>query len=205
MESIEYRVRAALWAPEQHYVLAGDALVLHETKLAGGKPAGEPITTRIPLTAITRLRLIYAPGRYETNRFQCEVIAQADGKRVKKNIGSFHFRGLADFVDQADTYTPFVRTLCQRTAQQNPALRLLAGYTPTAYYLSLILIVLVLAAFGAFLFIEWERIWRLPRTPTRLILLGSLLLIMLAMFRRNRPRTLQPNALPAELLPKVKE
>lgn len=204
METVEYRVRPTLWSPEQHYVLAHDALLVHETPIRGGKPAGEPVTTRIPLSSITRLRLIFAPSRFESNRFECELIGRVDGKPIKRRIVSYHFRGLADLVDQGDRYVPLVRALCQRTAQHSPALRLLAGYTPLAYYLGLGLLLVLLAAFATFVVIEWEALWRLPRTPFRLFLLTGLLLFLLVIYRRNRPRALSPAALPDELLPKVK-
>lgn len=204
MESIEYRGRATLWSPEQHYVLERDALVLTETQISRGKPVGEPVTTRIPLSSIARLRLIYAPGRLESNRFECEIILRGSGLPPKLRIISFHFRGLADFVDQAATYTPFVRALCERTAAQNPSLSILAGYTPAAYYAGLTVLLLFIAAFGTFVVIEWERLFRIPRAPFRLSLLAGLLLVLLFIYRRNRPRALVATAPPDDLLPKIK-
>lgn len=203
MEPIEYRGRATLWSPEQHYVLERDALILTETPISRGKPAGEPVTTRIPLSAIVRVRLIYAPGRMESNRFECEILVRGSGLPPKLRVISLHFRGLADFVDQAATYTPFVRALCERTAAQNPGLAILAGYTLAAYYAGLTVLLLFIVAFGSFVVVEWERLWRIPRAPFRLSLIAGLLLVLLFIYRRNRPRTLAAAALPDELLPKT--
>lgn len=203
MERIEYRVRPALWSKEQHWVLTDEELSLSETPWRRGQPAGSAITTVLPLSSITRLRLIYSPGRYERDRFECEIIAHCDGKELKRRVISHHFRGLADFVHQGQTYTPFVRALCQRAAAKSPGLRVNAGYSPLAYYLGLATLLLVIAGFSTFVIVEWERLWRLPRTPGRLFMLSVLLAFLFLIYRRNRPRVLSPDALPDELLPKT--
>lgn len=203
MDRVEYRVRPSVFSGEQRYVLEGDALVIIDTPRPKRKAAVETKEQRIALSDLRGLRLIYSPGRYDTNRFECLLSAKVEGARIKRRITSMHFRGLGDFVDQADTYTPFVRALCQRAAAQNPAVQVRAGYTPVAYYAGLLFFILGIGALAAFFIVEWEVMQRLPRTPVRLLLLGSLLLLLAAVYRRNRPRTLRADSLPEELLPKL--
>ncbi|HNN95861.1 MAG TPA: hypothetical protein PKI03_26475 [Pseudomonadota bacterium] len=203
MERIEYRVRPVLWSKEQHWVLTDDALSLSEAPLRDGQPVSRAQSYRLPLSAIHRLRLIYAPGRYESDRFECEILGECEGRPFKRRVASHHVRGLADFVHQGPSYAPFVRALCQRAAAQNPGLRVLSGYSPLSYYLGLAVLLVVIAGFSAFVFFEWERLWRLPRTPGRLFMLSVLLAFLFLIYRRNRPRVLSPDALPDELLPKT--
>lgn len=195
-------MRPSLFSGEQRYVLAGDELVISDTPKPKREGAAETKEQRIALADIRWLQLIYSPGRYDTNRFECLLAAEIGGKRVKRRITSMHFSGLADFVDQADTYTPFVRALCQRTAAQNPSVQVRAGYTRFAYYAGLLFFFLLIGSFVVFLIAEWTIVQRLPRTTMRLLLLGSLLVLLAAVYRKNRPRTLRADALPDELLPK---
>lgn len=201
---IEYRVRPTLWSGDQRYVLEDGALVISETPRPkrGAEAAVQTKEQRVALSDLRWLRLRYSPGRLDRNRFDCLLSAQVDEKRVSHRITSMHFRGLGDFVDQADTYTPFVRALCQRAAAENPTLRVMAGYTPFFYYAGLLFLLLLLSAFVTFLVVEWSVMQRLPQTPVRLLLLGSLLLLLASAYRRNRPRSVQADSLPDELLPK---
>lgn len=204
MDRLHYEVRPTLFSRLQRYALDEDALEIDERSSDETKAEQAPKGPwRIPLASIHQIRLEYAPGRYQSNRFECQVWAAAPGPVKRRMLVSLHCRGLADFVDQADAYAPFVRALCQRAAAKNPQLAIVGGYSPFVYYIGLAALTLVLLGFVVFLVAAWDVVQRSPRLPLRLLLLGGLLLILFTAFRRNRPRRLTADALPAELLPKT--
>lgn len=204
METLRYQVRPTLFSDLQCYALDPDGLEYSEqpSREATRKQAAPKAPVRVPLSAIRQIRLSYNPGRYDSNRFECQIQSDAPGPLGRCTLVSLHFRGLADFVDQGDRYGPFVRALCQRVAAQNPAVRILGGHSPLAYYAGLFFFGLVLVGGAALLFTHFEQVMRSTRAVLRLALVGMLLGVMLLALRRNRPRALSATALPDELLPK---
>ena len=204
METLRYQVRPTLFSDLQCYVLDGDGLEYSEqpSREATRNKAAPTAPVRVPLSAIRQIRLSYNPGRYDSNRFECQIQSDAAGALGQRTLVSLHFRGLADFVDQGDSYGPFVRALCQRVAAQNPAVRVLGGHSPLAYYAGLFFFGLVLVGGGALLFTHFEQVMQNTRAVLRMALVVTLLGVMLLALRRNRPRALSPTDLPDELLPK---
>lgn len=205
MDHLQYEVRPTVFSRLHRYVLADDALEITEIAVGNEKDDApkKQDSWRVPFSDITRIRLSYAPGRYESNRFACQVWSRAPRPARHRNVISMHFRSLGVFEDQATTYVPFVTALCQRVAQNNPQAVVVGGYSRAVYVLGMTLLSLLLLAIAAFIVAEWELVNRGPRLPVRLLLLGSLVLVLLSAFRRNRPRKLTAAALPAELLPKI--
>lgn len=203
MERLQYEVRPTAFSRLHRYQLDDRAIEINELATGTGSDHAAPVRGpwRVPLANIQRIRLTYAPGRYQSNRFTCQVWLPAPaGRRTLVNL---HFCGIADFSDQSDRYVPFVRALCQRVAAQNPRVEILGGYSRLLYVVVFALLSLLLLAIAAFTVIAWETVNRVPRLPLRLLLLSGLAVVLLLALARNRPRRLRGDSLPDDLLPEI--
>lgn len=203
MERLQYEVRPTAFSRLHRYQLDDQAIEISERATGTGSEHAAIVRGpwRVPLANIQRIRLMYAPGRYQSNRFTCQVWLPAPaGRRTLVNL---HFCGLGDFSDQSERYLPFVRALCQRVAAQNPQVEIHGGYSRLLYVAAVIVPSLLLLAIAAFAVIGWETVQRTPWLPLRLLLIASLVVVLLLVAARNRPRRLRGDALPDDLLPKI--
>ena len=121
-------------------------------ELQGGPTAGPDVVLRFPYRDIVGVRLSYAPSRFDSARYRCDLRMRS-GQRLA--ILSTHYAGIADFEDRAATYGPFVRALIARVAAANPSASYRSGKSPVTYWAEhlfllamVVLLVLVLSMAG---------------------------------------------------------
>jgi hypothetical protein len=187
MDEIEYTNKRAVGAAEVRYVLEGDALRVES--VSGG--------ARIPLSAISEIRLHYQPNRFESDVYEC-TLATADG--AIHRIFSRYAAGVLDFKDQGPQYCAFVRELCLRCSRTGAPVRFAAGVTSARFTgnavvalagMALLFLALFLLPIANYIFIG-----------VRLVVIVPLLIVSILWFVKNRPARFPPDSIPAGLLPK---
>lgn len=186
---IEHRARVSALEPERLWRLLGDTLWM---------TADGEADLAIPLSGIHEVRLAYEPTRFQSNRFRC-YIEGTSGRRA--TLQNEHFAGFASFDDRTDTYLDLVRALIPRTARANPSCAFKTGTSPLnwwmqAAFLAVCSAILALALVFLYAVIGWLVI-------VKLILLAFLVPMAVRWFRKNRPGTFTPDAIPSGLLPKA--
>lgn len=187
-----YRVRASALEHPGAWRLLPDAL-----ELTGGPGAEPGLVQRFAYRDMVQVRLSYRPSRFDTGRYACGL-ALRSGQHL--TIVSTHYAGVASFEDRAASYTPFVRELIGRIAAANPQARFRGGRHPAAYLAEhgfllamIVVLLLVLLEVGV-----------LPFGDIVMVKLGIVLATLPLAFvyaRRNWPRTFDPRAIPADVLP----
>ena len=126
MTDIEYRRRAStiektevLWRAQAD-------------RLEQVAPDGTVVTT-VPYRHVQRLRLAFAPGRFQTERFLMEL----RGASSRLVITNMHFVRIGQFENRAETFFPLVRQVVAGVHAQNPAAQFSAGEQPSLYWLML--------------------------------------------------------------------
>ena len=185
-DPITHRVRVSVLENETVWRFGPDALEREE--MAGGKT----LAVRYPYADIRQMRLTFAPTRFDSSRYRCEIQLR---NGTLAAIVSTHYAGIGDFEDRSATYGPLVRGLVGRVAAANPACRFLAGKRPAVYWgehifllLMLLLLVFVLGAtyglsLGALVLVK-------------LGLLVAYIPLMIVYTRKNWPRAFDPAAIP---------
>lgn len=189
---ITHRVRSSVLERETSWRLMPDALE-REQVLKDGKD----LTVRYPYRDIREIRLSFAPSRVDSRRYRCDF--QLTNGTLAAILSS-HYAGIADFEDRGATYVPLVRGLIAHVAAANPKCKFEAGKRPGTYwgehiflFLMLMLLVFVLGAVGG-----------LSLSHLVLVKLGILVTyipLMILYTRKNWPRSFDPTAIPAEIMP----
>ncbi len=108
---------------------------------------GDEASGSVPFTDITQLRLITSVADItDPSVIHGQMTLKTkSGQRLKER--SHHYLHLGSYENRVETYGPFVRGLCQRVAEANPAARFTTG-TPILriFYLAM---AVCCAAFGA--------------------------------------------------------
>lgn len=190
MERVEYQIRGNLFEKERRLAVTEHELFIEEE---GAAPE------RIELSSISEIRLVFAPTRAQSKRFECTVTAA--GKKHK--FISMHFRGLLDFEDRGAGYATFCRALCARAFKRNPSLRCVGGHTPLRYYLMLTLAFLTCGGFLAFVIAFWDVIVARTSYFFRILIVGATVVGIAHYAYFNRPRQLDATALSEDALPKL--
>jgi hypothetical protein len=152
----------------------------------------------IPFDRVRRLRLSYRPHSMQSHRFVTEL--RADGS-PKLLISSSSWKSMMEQERLDGAYSLFVRELHRRISQTNGAAQFERGSNPLIYWLGIL--VFAGAAIGLAALIV--RALQAGATASAAIV-GAFFVLFLwqagNFFRRNRPGTYRPDALPAEIMPR---
>lgn len=189
---------------KSHYSVRNSALEkprnweLSEQAISCTQEAG--INKQILFSDIQKIRLFYHPNnRYRLNNYCCKITSKS---RENFEINSCTYNGFADFIDQAETYTPFVKELVQKAKAANPECKLLTGHTPFTYYGN-IFFVIVAVAFLFLLFSWVPAEYKNGFIIIKLIVIGYFGIYLAKSIKVNKPKQLDGTEIPGNVLPKL--
>ena len=151
---------------------------------------------RIPFAHIRRVRLRFQPTRVERRRFA--LVIEVPGETHQ--ITNINYRGVMDFEDQSDEFTPFVDLFHQKLVAANPDVAFRSGSTPAAYVLNALLSAFIVAVIlGVALFAVMSGIIWLIAIKVVIIIFYVPTLIKLLI--TNRPMRYDPLNIPPHIVP----
>jgi len=152
----------------------------------------------IPFDHIRRIRLSYRPTSMQSHRFITELWAD---RCPKLQIVSSSWKSMMEQERLDGAYSSFVRELHLRISRANGAAQFERGSNPLIFWLG----ILVFAGAGIGLAALIVRALQAGATTSAAIV-GAFLVFYLwqagNFFRRNRPGTYRPDALPADVMPR---
>lgn len=166
----------------------------HGLDWSAGRKSGH-----VPFGAVRRVRLSFRPGNVQLYRFVTEVWGEGGPKLI---LASTSWKSMVEHERLDRSYAAFVTELHRRLLQAKPAARYEQGSSPLRYW----------PGVGVFLAVSLGLAALVARALQAHAIGASILIVaFLALFlwqggdyfRRNRPRLYRPDALPAELMPKV--
>ena len=185
-ESIDYTVRRSALEAERTWRVDDMGLSWTDPSRPG----------QFPFKDIVEIRLQWLGSRADLARYACHV-RRFNG--WTETIVSTHYDGPMQFPDRSKAYIPFVGALIHRTSAANPACRFRAGSSSAAYFGNLVamlaglgLLLLVMVSIGAVF--PWLIV-------VKLIIIAVLALLAIRWLKVNRPRSFDPGAIPASVLP----
>jgi len=153
----------------------------------------------IPFDRVRRLRVSYRPHSMQSHRFITELWADGSPKLL---ISSSSWKSMMEQERLDGAYSAFVRELHRRLSRANSPARFERGSNPLIYWVG----VLVFAGAAVGLAALIVRALQADATTSAAIV-GAFLVFYLwqagNFFRRNRPGTYRPDALPADVMPRV--
>jgi len=153
---------------------------------------------RIPYDRIARVRLSFRPVTMQTYRFLAEIWP-TDGPKLQ--IASTSWHSVIEQQRKDAAYAGFVAELHRRISAAGGQVSYVAGSPPFLYWAGLAIFAAVSLALAA-LTVRAVRI----EAWSAAALVGGFLALFLwqvgGFFRRNRPGTYRPDALPPDLLPR---
>ena len=186
-DDLRYAYKPSLASPPYEFHLASDALYWR----MGAR------SDRIPYGRIRRVRLSYRPLTMHTHRFLAEIWP-AEGRRL--SIASSSWKTIAEQERLDGAYVAFIAELHRRMQAAGTTAVFETGSPPLIYWPGLAVLVLASLAMAA-LIVQALRTGQ----PAGALFVGVFLAAFLwwggSYFRRNRPGTYAPDALPAEVLP----
>jgi len=148
---------------------------------------------------IRRVRLAFRPVTMQTYRFVTEIWPEA-GPRLQ--IASSSWRSIAEQQRLDGAYRAFVCELHRRMAAAGSTAAFVAGSPPLLYWPGLIAFVAVSFALAA-LVVKALALGALAAAGLIAVIFAVFLWQAGTFFRRNRPGTYRPDALPPNLLPRA--
>jgi hypothetical protein len=186
-----YAYRGSLMGAPFEFRLTPAGLAWQKGRFTGETPYGQ----------IRRLRLSFRPVTMQSQRFLAEVWPAA-GTGPKLQIASTSVRGLVEQERQDAAYRAFILELHRRMAAAGAQTSLERGTLPVLYWPGLIVFfaaALGLAALAVHAAVSGT--WSAVAIVVAFFVL--LLWHMGPFFRRNRPGTYRPDAVPDEVLPRA--
>jgi hypothetical protein len=183
-----YAYKPSLMGAPWEFRLAPDAL---EWRI--GRHQG-----RTPYTRIARVRLSFRPVTMQTRRFVTEIWP-ADGPRLV--IASSSWKSIVEQEGRDQAYGAFIRELHRRIAASGARVTFEAGSPPILYWLGLAVFVIVTLGLA----VLTVRALQSGAWAAAAIIGGMLCLFVWQSgnyFRRNRPGSYRPEALPEQLVPR---
>jgi hypothetical protein len=183
-----YAYKPSLMGAPWEFKLAPDAL---EWRI--GRHQG-----RTPYTRIARVRLSFRPVTMQTRRFVTEIWP-ADGPRLV--IASSSWKSIVEQEGRDQAYGAFIRELHRRIAASGARVTFEAGSPPILYWLGLAVFVIVTLGLA----VLTVRALQSGAWAAAAIIGGMLCLFVWQSgnyFRRNRPGSYRPEALPEQLVPR---
>jgi hypothetical protein len=187
--ALTYSYRPSVLGAPWEFVLRSDTLEWR----AGNR------TGRVALRAIRRVRLSFRPATMQTQRFLTEIWAEG---APKLEICSTSWKSMFEQERLDGPYTSFVTELHRRLAQAGAQARCEQGSDAWRYWPGLAAFAGIALALAALCVRGLQ-----AHAWGGAAFVGAFLLLFLWQagnyFRRNRPGLYRPDALPAELLPRL--
>jgi hypothetical protein len=189
-DNLDYSYRPSLLGAPTEFHLTGDTL-----EWSSGPRSG-----RVPLRNVRLVHLSFKPASMQPYRFITELWAEEAPRLV---IVSSSWKSMVEQERLDDRYVAFVTELHRRIARAGAPARFVQGKHPLVYWPGLALFVVVGLMLAALV----------PRALQGHSLSGAAFIAaFLALFlwqggnylRRNKPGHYRPDALPPQLLPKVR-
>jgi hypothetical protein len=152
----------------------------------------------IPYADIRRVRLAFRPMTMQTYRFVAEIWSSTAPKLL---ISSTSWRSMVEQERLDASYVAFISELHRRLAVQRVPAAFQAGTLPFVYWMGLVLFVVVALALAA-LTVRALQAGAVTGALFVVVFLGAFLWQAGAFFRRNRPGTYAPDAIPSAVLPR---
>jgi hypothetical protein len=154
---------------------------------------------RVRYERIRAVRLSYRPVTMQSRRFVTEIWS-TDNPKI--SIISVSWRSLVEQERQDAAYTAFITELHRRLAASNSEVEFSTGLPAISYWLGVVVFALVMVTIAAMT----VRALRQEQWSASAIIAAILAAFAYQIgnyFRRNRPVKYRPDAIPAEVLPKV--
>ena len=187
-QDLHYDYKPALFGAAWEFRLRPDAL---EWRL--GRHTG-----RLPYDHVARVRLSFRPVTMQTYRFLAEIWP-ADGPRLQ--IASTSWRSIMEQERKDTAYAVFLAELHRRIAAAGGRADFVTGSPPILYWPGLVVFAAASLAMAALT----VRAVQIEAWEGAAVVAGLLALFLWQVggfFRRNRPGTYRPNALPPDLIPR---
>jgi hypothetical protein len=149
---------------------------------------------------IDRVRMSYRPATMQTHRFLIEIWSEGT---PRLDIVSSSWKSMVEQIDQGDAYRAFAIALHTRLVTAARHTRFETGMSPFLYWPGITLFVVAALSFAGLT----VRILQSGAALAALLIAAFLLLFLWQagnIFYRNRPGSYRPDALPPQLLPRVK-
>jgi len=187
-EPISYSYRPSLLGAPREFNLTSSAI-----NWVVGTRSGS-----VPFTQLRRLRMSYRPSSMQSHRFVTELWAEGS---PRLQIVSSSWKSMVEQERLDSDYSAFIGELHRRVSRVNGSAQFERGNSPLVYWPGVVVFVAV--AFGLAALIA--RALQTGAT-TGAAMIGVFLVLYLwqigNFFRRNRPGTYQPDALPADVMPR---
>jgi len=187
-ESVSYRFRPSVFGAFREFSLTERGI-----DWAAGLRSGS-----ISFDRVRRLRVSYRPHSMQSHRFVTELWADGSPKLL---ISSSSYKSMIEQERLDGAYSSFVRELHRRLSQANGSTQFERGSNPLIYWLGVV--VFAGAAIGLAALIV--RALQAGATAGAAIVAAFLVFYLWQagnFFRRNRPGTYRPDALPADVMPR---
>lgn len=188
-DNLTYAYRPSLFGEPMEFRLTDDAIVWSSGQRSG----------RVPLRNVRQVHMSFKPATMQPHRFVTEL--WADGA-PRLEIVSSSWKNLVEQERLDDRYAAFVTELHRRIALAAAPARFQQGKHPLLFWPGLVFFVLAGLAMAAVV----TRALQLHAIGVAAFIAALLVLFIWQggnFFRRNRPGSYRPDALPPELLPKV--
>ncbi len=188
-DNLTYAYRASLLGAPMEFRLTDDAIVWSSGQRSG----------HVPLRNVRLVCMSYKPATMQPHRFVTEL--WADGA-PRLEIVSSSWKSLVEQERLDASYAAFVTELHRRMALAAAPARFQQGKHPLLFWPGLVFFVLAGLAMAAVV----TRALQLHSVSVAAFIAALLALFVWQggnFFRRNRPGSYRPDALPPELLPKV--
>ena len=169
---------------------------LGEIELQIGGTKIQPKT--VPYSGIKQVRLVYAPNRFQPNRYLLRIQTQRQG-RIE--IANTHYEHMGSFSEKNTAFVAFTKAFHQTAAKNNPAIRFVRGTTWANYIFSIIIAVAIggiVVLAGLFFLVSGAFIIAL----IKLAILLFFTPLLIRYLKNNKPGTYAPAQIPGKLLPK---
>lgn len=153
----------------------------------------------IPYADIRRIRLAFRPITMQNYRFVAEIWSACAPKLL---IASTSWRSMVEQERLDAAYVPFMSELHRRLASQRVPAAFEAGTVPFVYWSGLVLFVIVSLAL-AVLTVRSLQAGAVTGAAFVGVFLAAFLWQAGNFFRRNRPATYTPDAIPSAVMPRL--
>lgn len=187
-DSLAYAYRPSLVGAPTEFRLTGDAI-----DWTSGRRSGH-----VPLHNVRLVRMSFKPASMQPYRFVTELWAEG---APRLEIVSSSWKSMVEQERLDARYVAFVRELHRRIALAAAPARFVQGKHPLMFWPGLALFVLVALALAALV----PRALQADAVGAAAFIVAFLALFLWQggnFFRRNKPGSYRPDALPPELLPK---
>ena len=188
-DGLQYIYKPSLLGGAWHFRLEPDALAWTFGVRSG----------RVPYRQVARVRLSYRPMTLQTHRFITEIWPQ---NAAKLQIASTSWKSMVEQERLDADYFTFVTELHKRLAAAGTQASFVTGYAPPLYWAGVA--VFIATALGlAGMIVRAVQLGAWAGIAFVVVFFGIFLWQVGNYFRRNRPGSYRPEAIPALILPRA--